>query len=121
MKDKSYELVPGIRVIDAKDYSVNSPKRLDCTGFKQFDRSLNGATIPVQGFIDSLARHYPFNGMICKSWLDDSTHEFVYVKLAGQAGTATVRISFAEAAEKMGWKSLKIKRDGMLETVIPVK
>ena len=116
---KEYELIPGVYVTDANDYSVNSLKRLDTSKYKQLDRSLNGSTFPTQSFLDKLSKHYPFNGSVCKSWIDSESKEIIYIKMVNSDNSDFVRISFAEAAKNMGWKSFKLSEDE--QTVIPVK
>ena len=116
---KAYDLFPGIEVVDADKYSANSSKRLDTSKYKQLDRSLNGSTFPTQAFLDKLSKHYPFNGSVCKSWIDSESKEIIYIRMVNSDNTDFVRISFAEAAKNMGWKSFKFSEDE--QTVIPVK
>lgn len=116
---KEYEFIPGVKVTDADDYSANSLKRLDTSKYKQLDRSLNGSTFPTQAFLDKLSKHYPFNGSVCKSWIDSESKEIIYIKMVNSDNTDFVRISFAEAAKNMGWKSFKLSEDE--QTVILVK
>ena len=116
---KEYELIPGVYVTDANDYSVNSLKRLDTSKYKQLDRRLNGSTFSTQAFLDKLSKHYPFNGFVCKSWIDSKSKEIIYIKMVNSDTSDFVRISFAEAAKNMGWKSFKLSKDE--QTVIPVK
>ena len=116
---KVYELFPGVEVVDADQYSANSLKRLDTSKYKQLDRGLNGSTFPTQMFLDKLSKHYPFNGSVCKSWIDSESKEIIYIKMVNSDNTDFVRISFAEAAKNMGWKSFKLSEDEQI--VIPVK
>ena len=116
---KVYDLFPGIEVVDADKYFANSLKRLDTSKYKQLDRSLNGSTISTQAFLDKLSKHYPFNGFVCKSWIDSKSKEIIYIKMVNSDTSDFVRISFAEAAKNMGWKSFKLSKDE--QTVIPVK
>lgn len=116
---KEYKLIPGVYVTDANDYSVNSLKRLDTSKYKQLDRRLNGSTISTQAFLDKLSKHYSFNGSVCKSWIDSKSKEIIYIKMVNSDTSDFVRISFAEAAKNMGWKSFKLSKDE--QTVIPVK
>ena len=116
---KVYELFPGIEVVDADKYSANSSKRLDTSKYKQIDRSLNGSTISTQSFLDKLSKHYPFNGSVCKSWIDSESKEIIYIKMVNSDNTDFVRISFADAAKNMGWKNFKLSEDE--QTVIPAK
>lgn len=116
---KVYELFPGIEVVDADQYSANSVDKLNWKKYKQFDRSLNGATIPTQTFIDRLAKHYTFSNSICRSWIDSDANEIVYVTMVNSDTAECVRISFADAAEKMNWKRFNLSKDE--QNVIPVK
>ena len=109
----------GIEVTEASDYSINSMKRLDISKFKQFDLSLNGSSMCVQAFIDGLAKHYSMGAGIVRSWADVENKEIIYVKLINSDTTETIRVPFAEAAKKMGWKRFKISDDE--QTVIPTK
>lgn len=116
---KMYKMFPKIEVTDADDYSANSLKRLETSKFKQFDRGLNGATLSVQAFLDKLSKHYPFNGSVCKSWIDVESKEIIYIKMVNSDTSDYVRVPFAEAAKNMGWKSFKVSED--LQTVLPTK
>lgn len=116
---KVYDLFPGIEVVDADQYSANTVKRLDWQKFKQFDRELNGATIPTQAFVDRLSKHYSFAGSVCKSWIDSEAKEIIYIKMINSDSSDYVRVSFDEAAKQMGWKSFKLSEDE--QNVIPVK
>ena len=116
---KVYELFPGIKVVDADQYSANSMKRLDISKYKQFNRSLNGSTFSTQAFLDKLSKHYPFNGSVCKSWIDSKSKAIIYIRMVNSDSTDFVRVSFAEAAKNMGWKSFKLSKNE--QTVIPVK
>lgn len=116
---KEYELFPGVKVVDADQYSVNSMKRLDCSKFKQFDIGLNGSTLPVQTFLNRLSKHYPLCNSVCKSWIEPATEEIIYIKMVNSDTTDCIRIPFAEAAKNMGWKSFKLSENEQM--VIPVK
>lgn len=103
----------GSDVCEAKDYSVNSIKRLDWQKFKQFNRGLNGATLPTQMFLDKLARNNAWS--ITHAMFDDKLTACYEVAI--NANTTTNQyLTYDQICKSCGWKSFKLSENG--QTVI---
>lgn len=113
---KEYEIVPGVKVTDANNYSVNG-KKLDTSKYKQLDRSSNGATVPAQAFVDKLSKHYAYH--VCKSGIDPEKKLIWYEIMINADKSEVKTVSYAEAAKCFGWKSFKLSANGI--AVIPQK
>lgn len=114
MKDKSFEIIPGVKVLEAKFYSING-KRLNISKYKQFNRKLNGKNICEQAFRDKLAKHFGY--VVCKSWNDGK--QFVFEVMVNNNKTELKTVSYDVAAKCFGWKGIKFSKT--CQHIIPVK
>lgn len=99
----------GCVVTEAKDYGMNSDKRLSVDKMKQFDCKLNGATLPVQMMLDKLAKNNAWS--VTKSALDDNLTACFEVAI--NADTVTNHyLTYGQICKEFGWKSFKLSENG---------
>jgi len=115
--NKSYELIPGVRVTEQGDTVFATAGRMDVSKFKQF-----GPVSRENGYSDQEIRTKigKNNGWsVCSSWSDPKSKQMHFKVVSNSKETKICTVSYEDICKNYGWKSFKWSDDGQM--ILPTK